>query len=69
MRSIKETFNAESIPIMNSLAIEPVMFVVPINISKATDLGTEAEATDIAMTKLPRTPIFCNVLSRPDRLP
>ena len=43
---------------MNSLAIVPVRLVVPMKISKATDRGTDAEATEMAITKLPRTPTF-----------
>ena len=65
----KEAHRAESIPAINAFDIPPDRFVVPMNISKASALGIDAEATDMAMTKLPRTPIFCRVLRRPDRLP
>ena len=65
----KEAHRAEYIPAIIAFDIPPDRFVVPMNISKASALGIEAEATDMAMTKLPRTPIFCKVLRRPDRLP
>lgn len=64
-----ETQRAESISAMNSLAMPQGMLMVPMKTSKATDLGTDTEATEIATIKLPRMPISPKVLRRPEMLP
>jgi hypothetical protein len=55
-----------SIPWRNASETPPTRFVVPMNTSKATLRGIDAEATVIAMTKLPRIPMFCTVLRSPE---
>jgi hypothetical protein len=55
-----------SIPWRNASETPPTRLVVPIKTSNATFLGIDAEATVIAMTKLPRIPMFCTVLRIPE---
>ena len=52
---IEET-NAESIPVRNVCDTLPDKFVVPMKTWKAMPPGIVADATDIANTKLPRSP-------------
>lgn len=61
-----ETQRAESISAMNSLAMPQGRLMVPMKTPKATDLGTDTEATEIATIKLPRMPISPKVLRRPE---
>jgi hypothetical protein len=67
--NINDTQRAESIPVMNSFESPPERLVVPMKISKASDLGIDAEATEMAITKLPKMPMFWRVRRRPDMLP
>ena len=47
----------------------PLKIDVPMKTWKATSLGMEAAATEIATTKLPSIPMFCRVLNNPEILP
>jgi hypothetical protein len=55
-----------SMPWRNATETPPARFVVPINTSKAILRGIDAEATVIAMIKLPRIPMFWTVLKIPE---
>jgi hypothetical protein len=55
-----------SIPCRNASETPPTRFVVPMNTANATLRGIDAEATVIAITKLPRIPMFCTVLRTPE---
>ena len=57
-RSRIEEANAASIPVRNVCDTPPDKFVVPMKTWKATRLGIVADATDMASTKLPRSPTF-----------
>ena len=57
---------AASIPRMNASETPPTRLVVPMKTSNATSLGIEAAETVMAITKLPRIPIFCIVRRIPD---
>ena len=56
-------------PTKNAWLTPPLSWFVPMNTWKATSLGTEADATEIASTKLPNMPMFCTVLRTPEMLP
>ena len=64
-----DAISAVSIPLINAADTPPTRFVVPIKISKAISRGIDADATVIAIMKLPSIPIFCTVLSIPDMPP
>jgi hypothetical protein len=55
-----------SIPCRNASETPPTRFVVPMKTSNAILRGIDAEATVMAMTKLPRIPMFCTVLRTPE---
>ena len=57
-RSRIAEINAASIPVRNCRDTPPAKLVVPMKTWKATPLGIVAEATDMARTKLPRSPTF-----------
>ena len=57
------------IPYRKALDTPQTRLFVPINTSKATSRGIEADATVIERTKLPRMLIFCIVRIIPDIAP
>ena len=56
---------AASIPWTNASETPPTRLVVPIKTWNATSRGIEAAETVMAITKLPKTPIFCTVRRMP----
>ena len=56
-------------PTKNAWLTPPLSWFVQMNTWNATCLGTDAAATEIAKTKLPKMPMFCTVLKTPEMLP